>query len=103
MIGMKLPDDFKESLRIHDGGNCDCCACSLPEYGDFLPLAQILADWKTYKRWQEDGPYARPDFVPPDLNGPIKPIFWNTKRIYVTDNSGNHLTLDLDPPPDGKY
>src|SRR5262249_17873673 len=87
-VGMKLPDDFKESLRIHDGGNCDCCNCSLPEYGDFLPLAQILHDWKTYRSWQEDGDYAPADWIPRDITGPIKPIFWNTKRIYITDNSG---------------
>ena len=30
-------------------------------------------------------------------------MFWNKKRIYVTDNSGDHLALDLDPPADGKY
>jgi cell wall assembly regulator SMI1 len=37
------------------------------------------------------------------IDGPIKPIFWNTKRIFVTDSSGDHLTLDLDPPEEGHY
>lgn len=36
-----------------------------------------------------------------DCHGPIKPIFWSAKRIPVTDNSGDHLILDLDPPADG--
>ncbi len=42
-------------------------------------------------------------WIPREINGPIKPIFWNPRRIYITDNSGNHLTLDLDPPEDGTY
>lgn len=43
-----------------------------------------------------------PDWQPTDISGPIKPIWWNTKRIHLTDNSGEHLTIDLDPPPNGR-
>jgi cell wall assembly regulator SMI1 len=100
-IGAKLPEDFTESVQIHDGGGW-----WVPwRYGDLLSLHQILEQWKMYCDWQAKGEYATggEDWMAEDIKGPIKPVFWNKKRIYVTDNSGNHLTLDLDPPPDGVY
>jgi cell wall assembly regulator SMI1 len=100
-IGMELPQDFRESLRIHDGGKA--CDCWIPQHGDLLSLEVILQRWEMYKSLQENGDYAAPNLTPRRINGPIKPIFWNAKRIFVTDNSGNHLTLDLDPPENGTY
>lgn len=100
-IGARLPEDFKESVRVHDGGGW-----WVPwRHGDLLSLEGILEQWKMYSDWQAKGNYATEgdEWVPRDITGPIKPAFWNKQRIYVTDNSGNHLTLDLDPPPDGTY
>jgi cell wall assembly regulator SMI1 len=99
-IGLELPGDFKESLRLHDGG-----ACWLPPiYGDFLRIDRILEQWATYRTWQEEEGYGLGDeWIPAAIEGPIKPIWWNPRRIYITDNSGDHLTLDLDPPEDGVY
>ena len=59
-----------------------------------------------YRDWQARGEYAIPggeDWTTSAIEGPIKPIFWNVKRLFITDNSGDHLTLDLDPPPRGQY
>lgn len=98
-IETKLPDDFKESVRLHDGGD----GSMPPNEGEFLSLDQILQQWKMYKGWQEEGNYANDDWPPRDIKGPIKPIFWNLKRIPITDNSGDHLILDLDPPKEGVY
>jgi cell wall assembly regulator SMI1 len=100
-IGARLPEDFKESVRIHDGGGW-----WVPYlHGELLSLDGILEQWKMYSEWQAKGDYASgdDDWRPRDLKGPIKPVFWNKRRIYVTDNSGDHLTLDLDPPADGTY
>jgi cell wall assembly regulator SMI1 len=99
-IGARLPDDFKESVRVHDGGDW-----WVPwRHGDLLSLEGILRQWRMYSDWQAKGEYATgDDWVPRDMTGPIKPVFWNKRRIYVTDNSGNHLTLDLDPPAGGTY
>lgn len=99
-IGAKLPEDFKESVRLHDGGGW-----WIPLYrGELLSLTQILEQWRMYSDWQSKGEYATGDgWRADDIKGPIKPIFWNKKRIYVTDNSGDHNVLDLDPPPEGKY
>src|SRR5262249_44725352 len=101
-IGLVLPDDFKESLRLHDGGD-DFWFTETS--GEFLSLDGMLKQWKMYRQAQRKGEYATEDedWEASDIEGPIKPIFWNTKRIFVTDNSGDHWTLDLDPPEDGAY
>jgi len=95
-----LPDDFKESVRVHDGGGwSEPC-----RHGELLSLEGILDQWKMYSDWQAKGEYSTgDDWMPRDVKGPIKPVFWNKRRIYVTDNSGDHLTLDLDPPAGGSY
>lgn len=101
-IGSKLPDDFKDSLLLHDGGSSGLP----PNYGDFLTMEQMLEQWRRYREAQQQGHYAiagSDDWRADEVKGPVKPVFWNTKRIYVSDNSGDHLTLDLDPPKGGKY
>jgi len=101
-LGVKLPEDFKESVRIHNGGEC----WIQPYYGELLSLKQIVEQWKMYRKWQKETGYADPEsdeWQANKLRGPAKRIFWNTKRIYVSDNSGGHLTLDLDPPREGEY
>jgi cell wall assembly regulator SMI1 len=98
-IGANLPEEFKESVRIHDGGGW-----WVPwRHGELLSLAGVLAQWRMYSEWQAKGDYATNEWTANDIKGPIKPVFWNKKRIYVTDNSGDHVTLDLDPPPEGRY
>src|SRR5688572_23801642 len=97
-IGANLPEDFRESLLLHDGTDE---TSSILWYGELLTLDEILRQWNMYRDWQARRKYAVPGskkWVPPFIDGPIKPIWWNTKRIYVTDSSGDHLTLDLDPP-----
>jgi len=98
-IGMKLPEDFIESVQIHDGGGW-----SVPwRYGELLSLNEILEQWRLYSDSQARGKYATEDWKAEQIKGQIKPVFWNKKRIYVSDNSGEHLTLDLDAPEDGTY
>lgn len=99
-IGAKLPDDFKESVRIHDGGGW-----WVPHgHGELLSLEEILSGWKMYAEWQvENGFGMGDDWKPREIKGPAKNIWWNKQRIHITDNSGDHLTLDLDPSPDGRY
>jgi cell wall assembly regulator SMI1 len=98
-VGATLPEDFKESLRLHDGGDD-----MPPRYGELLSLARMCEVWEMYRDWQQQGTYAVGEEWRPDhIEGPIKPDFWNTKRIHVADNSGDHLTLDLDPPKRGTY
>lgn len=98
--GLTLPDDFKESLRLHDGGDNFWFT---PTSGEFLSLDGMLKQWKMLRQALRKGEYASEDWPASDVEGPIKPVFWNSKWIFVTDNSGDHWTLDLDPPADGTY
>ena len=98
-----LPEDFRESLLLHDGGSD---LWLLPTHGELLTVSGILSNWKKYRDWQQTGGYAASGsggWSPTKIRGPIKPYFWSPKRLYVTDNSGDHVTLDLDPPEDGRY
>jgi cell wall assembly regulator SMI1 len=99
-IGVKLPSDFGESLLLHNGGGW------ILWYGELLSTDAILAQWTAYRDMQNKGEYAiagSPDWETHSIVGPIKPYFWSPKRLYVTDGSGDHLTLDLDPPHNGIY
>jgi cell wall assembly regulator SMI1 len=102
-IGVPLPEDFRESLQLHGGGSEDCW---ILWYGELLTLAGMLTQWTMYRDMQARGEYAVPGdaaWTADASAGPIKPLFWNTRRLFVTDNCGDHLTLDLDPPPAGNY
>ena len=95
-----LPKDFRESLLLHNGGDC-----WILWYGELLTLNSILDQWNMYREMQSRGEYAvlsDDGWSANSIDGPIKPVFWNPKRICVTDNSGDHLILDLDPPDDGQ-
>ncbi len=99
-IGESLPKDFRESLLLHNGGDC-----WILWYGELLTLNSILDQWNMYREMQSRGEYAvlgDDGWSADSIDGPIKPVFWNPKRICVTDNSGDHLILDLDPPDDGQ-
>ena len=102
LIGESLPDDFCESLSIHDGGDF-----WIAHFGELLSLNSIKRNWHHYRKWQASGEFAvegESIWTPRDISGPIKPIFWNPKRVFVTDNGGgDHVALDLDPPPEGTY
>jgi len=102
-IGAKLPNDFRESLLLHDGGSEYGW---ILWYGELLSIDAMLKQWTMYRDWQASGEYAAPgstDWATESIEGPIKPIFWNVKRLFITNNSGNHLTLDLDPPQEGNH
>lgn len=100
LIGSKLPDDMRRSLLLHNGGR----GTWLLYHGTFLSLSQIAGLWKTYHDRQEKNGYGKgSNWAPLDPQGPVKPIWWNPKRIPLTDNSGDHLMLDLDPATGGAY
>ena len=106
VIGANLPDDFRNSMLLHNGGELGCW---IPwRNGYLLSLDQILREWKMYnKTYQQGGRESLcspdSDYVPPNMKGPIKPIFWNPRRVPVTENGERHLMLDLDPPAKGHY
>jgi cell wall assembly regulator SMI1 len=100
-IGARLPDDVRESFTLHNGG---LDHTSILWYGELLSLSQILQRWRTLCEWQaEDGWGLGDAWKPEEIQGPIKPSWWNPKRIPLVDNDGDFLILDLDPPGNGQH
>lgn len=94
----ELPAEFIESLKVHNG-----CTWLLG-FGELLSIEGLIQQWNMYSEWQSNDDYGKgPSWSTDELKGPVKPYWWGQKRIYVTDNSGDHVTLDLDPPGDGTY
>lgn len=99
VIGLALPDAFKESYSIHDGAD----SYSGPIVGvPFLSIAGIIAEWQQLN-------LSPPDFVH-DLGkkqlayhkGRIKELVYNTKWIpFAGPDEQNYLALDFDPGPEG--
>src|ERR1043165_2140641 len=88
-LGLPLPDDFRQSCSIHDGLN----GGFLLYHGELLALDGISRAWQAQRQAYGD---EFDEYEPLDLEGPVKKIWWNRKRIHVTDKDGDHLTLDLD-------
>lgn len=97
LIGMKLPREFQESYRIHNGTS----GSWLLYFGMLRSLAGIAKEWSTYSQWQKSNGYGLgSDWQPVQLEDPekIKSIWWNPRRIPISDNGGGDpVTLDLDP------
>jgi cell wall assembly regulator SMI1 len=87
-IGIALPNDFRESLKVHDGQD-DPTRCR-PFTGDGLLLstAEIADRWKMLTEIEE-GERTR--------GGPGYGPWWKTTCIPFTDADGNALCIDMDP------
>jgi cell wall assembly regulator SMI1 len=97
-IGMRLPEDVRESYRIHDG---TAQRSNLLYYGEVQTLAQIEKTMRMYRQMQEEEEFGveEPERMRPE--GAIKPYSWSPLRIPVTDNCGVHVLIDLDPDAAG--
>jgi cell wall assembly regulator SMI1 len=103
-LGVSLPASVRAAYSIHNGQAID------PAFGDspgfvygwaLFSLDRIEREWKCWHelvdRGDFDGIAAQPD-------GPITPLWWNTRWIPIAGNdSGDHYCLDLDPAPGGAF
>ena len=97
-IGMKLPVDFVECLKVHDGqkGQQEGLFSGL----EFLSSARILAEWMVWQKLFENGDF---DGLQVQSETGIQPVWWNPRWIPFTYNgAGDHLCLDLDPASGGQ-
>jgi cell wall assembly regulator SMI1 len=88
---------------LHDGGSEWSWILG---YGELLTLDAITKWRAIYRELKARGEYTvlNVDYWSPQaLDSPIKPIFWNVKRLFLTDYCLGHLNLDLDPPAEGHY
>lgn len=96
-LGLPLPADVRASYALHDGAEDEGW---LLHFGEFLSLAGIARQLDIYRQIQDDDPEWAGD-KPRRLNGPVRPVWWTAHRFPVTDNSGDHALIDLDPAPGG--
>jgi cell wall assembly regulator SMI1 len=96
-MGLTLPRDLRESLRIHDGAEPDFpFAASM----DLLSLNRIVSEWQLMTRLLDEGHFAR-STAPTD--GPVKGDWWNRRWVPVTQGyvGQSFHFLDLDPAAGG--
>ncbi len=86
----RLPEPFRESLAIHDGGIgiLDCV--------ELLPIRDVVAAWRTAVAVARSGDHEEAVTV-----GPTRPCIYHRAWIPITGESRDALVLDLDPPGGG--
>lgn len=103
VLGIKLPDEFKEVYRIHNGSDIE---------GNFIDIIWfsidgIINDYQVWKEVFDEGHFldeAGNDIGCEPQSNAIKADFhFNPKWIPISANGGGDgLMIDLDPTPDGR-
>ena len=113
VIGLKLPDDFKEAWKIHNGHEDGESALIPPldeadgVYGNstspggyyLMACAEIVLEWQSWKGLVDSGEFANQE------SGPDKGIqddWWHPGWIpFASNGGGDSICLDLAPTKDG--
>lgn len=96
-LGVTLPDEVRESMRIHDG-----TSYYIVDGWEFEPVDRIVSLHAMFCEFVDDGTITLGDSNWVRTHGPVRPQKWNRRWISIaSDGNGDHLALDLDPPPDG--
>ena len=101
LIGQVLPDDFRESISIHDGENAKTSAGCV--YGlELLAVDSIAQNWKV---WDEITPIPELDVLTKSVPAKfVQSQYFNRGWIPIThDCGGNHIAIDLAPAEQGTY
>jgi cell wall assembly regulator SMI1 len=107
-LGVTLPDTFKASYRIHDGG----FVMNLVTEMTIFSLEQALAEWHMFMELDDMGtwinagtPYYFTERVIHSgwQSRSIQPVWWDYHWIpFGRDRAGNHCCLDLHPADGGE-
>jgi len=96
-LDIELPEDFSESLKIHDGQ--PGIAGDFFDGDSLLSIRGILGAWKVWHELVVSGDFEGCSAEPDDG---IKDDWYNLKWIPFTSNgAGDHLCLDFDPAEGG--
>ncbi|MDR0212977.1 MAG: SMI1/KNR4 family protein [Comamonas sp.] len=99
-LGQRLPDDLRHSLSLHNGAANEGY---LLYHGELLSTRGILKVWQMYRDMQHNEGWGQgDDYETEELQGPIRPVYWDGLRIPLTDNSGDAAMLDLLPAEGGQ-
>ena len=96
-IGEKLPKDYIEFMKIHNGQERD--SEGLIDTEEFLSTDRVIEEWSVWKDLLDKGDFKDSESEPEEG---IKADWWNSKWIPITyDGSGNHYCIDIDPATGG--
>jgi len=104
LIGAKLPSDFVEFYKVHNGqkeAEYDLVYCE-----ELLSFERMQKEWSVWKGLLDKKEFEEEEGTPfsSEADTGIKNDWWNPKWIPITyDGSGNHYCLDLDPAKEGNY
>jgi cell wall assembly regulator SMI1 len=102
LVPAKLPRDFVQSLKTHDGLRDSYLGLNrLFDYNALLPVSAIISVYRMLCRHQEQfgggGGDAGHD---PEIRNDAR---WRPRWVPVMDADGDKLVLDLDPASGGTY
>ncbi len=96
-IGVQLPEDVRESFRIHNG-QIDY-SFGFIHAVELLSLTRVWQEWSVWKELRDNGTFETFTSEPQQE---IKGDWWNECWIPLTyDGSGNHHCLDMAPTAAG--
>lgn len=99
LLGIKFPDDLKESLSIHDGQS----GRATPLVGEWqlFSLKYMVSDWEAMKALFDAGDLSS-EGISIETTGPVLAQWWNPKWIGIaTNGAGDLYCVDFDPAPGG--
>ncbi len=97
LVDVTLPEDFRESLRIHDGQNG--LASPLLDEWQLFQIKYMMSDWQCMKELFDQGKLEGPV----QTEGTVKAQWWNPRWLEVaTNGAGDLICLDFDPASGGE-
>jgi cell wall assembly regulator SMI1 len=100
-LGVRLPEDFKESCLIHDGQKEECDL--IPDgFGTYylLRLKEIPKEWNLWNQLNDAGEF-KDQAAEPDPG--VADAWWQRGWMpFASNGGGDHFCLDFAPAKGGK-
>jgi len=103
-LALRLPEDFKASCRLHNGGY----VVDLVTEMQILSLEEVVSNWQILKDCLDQGSWddLTPDQFLQDRSRwqtpPLQLVWWHPQWVPIgRDRAGNCCCLDMAPAPEG--
>jgi cell wall assembly regulator SMI1 len=101
LVQAKLPADFIQSLKVHDGLRLSYVGTNrLFDYEALLPISAISREYKMMCDLQDECNFAGFETSSRKIKNDVH---WRVGWVPFTDADGDKFVLDLDPGPGGRY